>query len=131
MDRHPPSLYQAVLTEFVRQGYFAAHIRRVRLLYRDQRDVLVAELTRRAGANVTLDALDQGKHLVAYLREGVSDLALEGAARQRGIIVRAISRMYRKAPPRSGLILGFTGYPRETIGPAAGRLAAIINDDST
>lgn len=131
MDRHPPSLYQAVLTEFMRQGYFAAHIRRVRLLYRDQRDVLVAELTRRAGANVTLDALDQGKDLVAYLREGVSDLALEGAARQRGIIVRAISRMYRKAPPRSGLILGFTGYPRETIGPAAGRLAAIINDDST
>jgi GntR family transcriptional regulator/MocR family aminotransferase len=111
MARHPPSLYQAVLTEFMRQGSLAAHIRRVRLPYRDQRDVLVAELTRRAGANVRLDALDQGKHLVAYLREGLSDIALEGAARQRGIIVRAISRMSRKAPPRSGLILGFTGLP--------------------
>ena len=131
MDRHPPSLYQTVAAEFMRQGYFAAHIRRVRLLYRDQRDVLVAELTRRVGANVMLKAPDQGKHLVAYLGEGLSDIDLEHAAHQRGIIVRAINRMYKKAPPRSALILGFTGYPREMIVPAVARLAEVINERST
>ena len=38
VDRHPPSLGQAIAAEFMRQGHFAAHIRRVRLLAREQRD---------------------------------------------------------------------------------------------
>jgi GntR family transcriptional regulator/MocR family aminotransferase len=50
IDRHPPSLYQGVVAEFMRGGHFAAHLRRMRLLYREQRDVLVAELKRRVGA---------------------------------------------------------------------------------
>ena len=103
MDRHPPSLGQTVAAEFMRQGHFAGHIRRVRLAYRDQRDALVSELRRMAAAGVTVDAPDQGKHLIAYLDRGRSDVAVEEAALRRGVVARAISRMYRKAPPRSGL----------------------------
>src|SRR5206468_356171 len=40
IDRQPPSLHQAVVAEFMREGYFAAHIRRMRLMYREQRDAL-------------------------------------------------------------------------------------------
>jgi len=130
MDRHPPSLHQTVAAEFMRQGYFAAHIRRMRLLYRDQRDALVAELTRLAGADLLLEAPDQGMHLVAYLRDGLSDVDLEHAARQSGVIVRAVSRLYIAAPRRSALILGFTGYPRQTVLPAVGRLAQVIREQS-
>src|SRR6266851_1295605 len=45
-DRHPPTFPQILLTEFMRQGYFAAHIRRMRGFYRDARDALVSELRR-------------------------------------------------------------------------------------
>jgi hypothetical protein len=36
--------------------------------------------------------------------------------------------MYRKAPPRSGLLLGFTGYTIEAIVSAAASLAGIIGE---
>ena len=126
MDRQPSTLYQAVVAAFMEEGHFAAHIRRMRLLYRDQRDVLVAALKNRLGADVTVDAPDQGMHLVAYTRSGLSDIAIERSGRQHGVIVRAMSRLHVAAAPRSALVLGFSGYPRQTIIPAVERLAQVI-----
>jgi GntR family transcriptional regulator/MocR family aminotransferase len=60
MDRQPSTLHQTVVAEFMGQGYLAAHIRRMRLRYRNQRDLLVAELTRRIGADVAVQAPQQG-----------------------------------------------------------------------
>jgi GntR family transcriptional regulator/MocR family aminotransferase len=127
IDRQPPSLHQEVIAEFMRQGYFASHIRRMRLMYREQRDALAKSLARRAGSNVRIDLPDQGMHLIAYLGAGLSDIDVETAAERRGIVVRAMSRLYLAAPRRSALMLGFSGFPRQTIQPAAARLAEIIN----
>jgi len=126
MDRQPPSLHQAVVAEFMQQGHFAAHIRRMRQMYREQRDALAATLTRRAAGRLTVDVPDQGMHLVAHLEDGACDRDLEAKARRAGIVVRAISRFYRAAPPRPGLMLGFSGFPRPLIVPAAARLAALV-----
>ena len=65
-------------------------------------------------------------HLVALLRDGLSDIALEAALREHGMIVRTLSRMYLKAPPRQGFLLGFTGFPRQVIVPAVARLARVV-----
>jgi GntR family transcriptional regulator / MocR family aminotransferase len=126
MDRQPSTLCQAVVTEFMQEGHFAGHLRRMRVLYREQRDALASALVRRLGDDLTVDVPDQGMHLVAYMRKGVSDTAIERSAREAGVIVRATSRMYLKAPPRSGLMLGFSGYPRRTIEAGIARLAQAI-----
>jgi GntR family transcriptional regulator / MocR family aminotransferase len=126
MDRQPSTLCQAALTEFMQEGHFTGHIRRMRVLYREQRDALVSALVRRLGDHLTVDAPDQGMHLVAYTRKGFSDTAVERSAREAGVIVRATSRMYVKASPRSGLMLGFCGYPRRTIETAVARLAKAV-----
>jgi GntR family transcriptional regulator/MocR family aminotransferase len=126
MDRQPSTLCQAVVTEFMQQGHFAGHIRRMRVLYREQRDALVSALGRRLGDRLTVEAPDQGMHLVAYTSKGLLDTALERSAREAGVIVRATSRMYLKAPPRSGLMLGFSGYPRRTIDTAVARLSKAL-----
>ena len=110
----------------MQQGHFAAHIRRMRQLYREQRDALAETLTRRAAARLDVALPDQGMHLVAYLRDGSSDVAVEAAALRAGIVVRAISRFYRAARPRPGLMLGFSGFPRQLIVPAAARLATLV-----
>src|SRR5262244_3099475 len=125
-DRQPPTLHQAIVAEFMQQGHFAAHIRRMRQLYREQRDALAETLTRRAAARLDVALPDQGMHLVAYLRDGSSDVAVEAAALRAGIVVRAISRFHRAARPRPGLMLGFSGFPRQLIVPAAARLATLV-----
>lgn len=128
MDRQPSTLSQAVVTAFMEEGNFAAHIRRMRLKYRDQRDELVAALERRLGADLTVSAPDQGMHLVAFTRRGLSDVAIERAGRRHGVVVRAMSRLYLAAPPRSALVLGFSGHPRQTILPAVENLVRTVEE---
>jgi GntR family transcriptional regulator/MocR family aminotransferase len=123
MDRQPSSLCQAVVAAFMEEGHFAAHIRRMREIYRSQRDALVAALRRRLGDHLTVDPPDQGMHLVAYMRRGLSDVTVERAGREHGVIVGAMSRLYVEAPAQSALMLGFSGYPRQIIAPAIARLA--------
>ena len=130
MDRQPSTLSQAVVAAFMEEGHFAAHIRRMRLLYREQRDELVAALKTRLGTELTAEAPDQGMHLVAFARRGLSDLAIERAGREHGVIVRPMSRLYLAAPPRSALVLGFSGHPRRTIVPAVERLARAVEMQS-
>ena len=126
MDRQPSTLSQAVVADFMEEGHFAAHLRRMRLLYRDQRDELVGALRNQLGADLTVHAPDQGMHLVAFTRRGLSDAAIERAGRQHGVVVRPMSRLYLAAPPRSALVLGFSGHSRQTIGPAVERLARAV-----
>jgi GntR family transcriptional regulator/MocR family aminotransferase len=126
IDRQPATLQQAVVCDFMREGHFAAHIRRMRQLYREQRDALAETLMRRAADRLDVAVPDQGMHLVAYLCDGSSDIAIEAAAQRAGIVVRAISRFYRAARPRLGLMLGFSGFPRQLIIPSAARLAALV-----
>src|SRR5262249_5519688 len=45
MDITPPHLYQAVLTDFIREGHFARHIRRTRMLYHQRRNALINALS--------------------------------------------------------------------------------------
>jgi GntR family transcriptional regulator/MocR family aminotransferase len=126
LDRQPPSVDQAVLCEFMGEGYFSAHIRRMRIIYQQQRDALVASLARQLGEKVAISVPEQGIQLVAYLRDGASDVDLEAAAGRDGIVVRAISRLYMRPPKSQGLMLGFSGYPRQVIIPAAARLAQVV-----
>jgi len=123
IDRQPPTLQQAVVSEFMEQGHFAAHIRRIRQLYREQRDALAETLIRRGAGRLDVALPDQGMHLVAYLRDGSSDIEIEATAQRAGT---SISRFYRAARPRPGLMLGFSGFPRQLIVPAAVRLATLV-----
>ncbi|HVN36899.1 MAG TPA: PLP-dependent aminotransferase family protein [Myxococcota bacterium] len=129
MDRQPQSLLQLVLAEFMEQGHFAAHVRRMRLQYRDQRDALVSELVPRTGEPVRVEAPEQGMTLVAELPRGTRDEAVAAAALRAGVIARPLSGFYRKSEPRPGLLLGFTGHPRAEIATAVATLSRVIAEE--
>ena len=77
---------------------------------------------------------DVGKSLLvaglarAFTRRGLSDTDIERAGREHGVIVRAMSRLYVAAAPRSALVLGFSGHTRKTIVPAVERLAQTVGE---
>ncbi|HEX4098195.1 MAG TPA: PLP-dependent aminotransferase family protein [Caulobacteraceae bacterium] len=126
-DRQPPTLTQTVLSDFIAEGHLAAHFRRLRQLYRRAQDVVTGALAPAIEAvGGRLPAPDQGNHLVAWLPEGFDDVALERAARAEGVTCRALSRLYLQAPPRPGLMLGFTGFRPEQLQAPSERLAALI-----
>ena len=128
-DRQPSTLYQSVVAAFIAEGHFAAHVRRMRTLYREQRDLLVSTLRRRLGDAIDVQPPDQGLHLVAKLKGRLSDTAIERRAYERGVVARAMSRLYIDAPPQSALLLGFSGYPKHTIPTAVGKLAGAVRGE--
>jgi GntR family transcriptional regulator/MocR family aminotransferase len=65
-------------------------------------------------------------HLIAYLTEGRSDLEVEARAAAKGVLARAITPLYHDAPPRPGLLLGFTGFPAKAMDAGVARLASAL-----
>jgi GntR family transcriptional regulator/MocR family aminotransferase len=101
--------YQAVLTDFIREGHFARNIRRMRMLYMDRRRALVNAIQIQMGDMSKVIGAEAGMHLVALLPRGTNDVAVSRKAAQRGISAMPLSVCYSKAPTRGGLILGYGG----------------------
>lgn len=126
IDRLPSSLTQAILLAFIRSGEFAGHIRRRRQAYARQRDALVAALRARLGDHLEVPVPDQGMHLIALLKHRTDDVALEQRALEQGLVVRALTPLYRDAPRQAGFQLGFSGYTPEALEAGVDRLAALF-----
>ncbi len=108
-DIFSSTLYQAVLTDFIREGHFARHIRRMRMLYMDRRRTLVKAIHIQIGDMLEVIGAEAGMHLVALLPPGISDVAVSRKAAQNGISAMPLSICYLKPPTRGGLILGYGG----------------------
>ena len=114
-DIFSSTLYQAVLTDFIREGHFARHIRRMRMLYMDRRRALVKAIHIQMGDMFEMIGAEAGMHLVALLPLGTDDVAVSRKAAQRGISAMPLSSCYSKPPTRSGLILGYGGVTAHQI----------------
>jgi GntR family transcriptional regulator/MocR family aminotransferase len=106
VDLFPPTQNQAVLTEFIADGHYARHLRRMRLLYRERRSALVAALSEELG-DVGVHGAEAGMHLVVTLPPGVRDRAVAIRAAEAGLWVMPLSETYIGARKRHGFVLGF------------------------
>ena len=109
-DRHPPLLPQALVTSFMQRGFLTSHIQRMRQQYRIARDIVVDGIARSMGEYVEVEAPDYGIQLAIYFKRPICDVAVAEAALRQGVVVKAVSPHYLAAPPRSGLILGYSGF---------------------
>jgi GntR family transcriptional regulator/MocR family aminotransferase len=125
-DIFSSTLYQAVLTDFIREGHFARHIRRMRMLYMDRRRALVEGIYLQLADSLEVIGAEAGMHLVALLPRGTNDVAVSKQAAQRGISAIPLSSCYLKAPTRGGLILGYGGTNSQQIHEGVSKLRICI-----
>ena len=127
-DLFSPTLYQLALTDFLCDGHFGRHVRRMRVIYQGRRDALVEAIRRRLDGILTIVNADAGMHLTAWLPAGVDDREVVRHAAMRGISATALSSCYAGKPSRPGLVLGFGSVGEEAIVPAVESLARAIED---
>jgi GntR family transcriptional regulator/MocR family aminotransferase len=128
IDIFSPTLYQLVLTDFLQEGHFARHLRRMRSIYLERRNALVKSMEEYFGELLLPYNTDAGLHLSAFLPEGTNDCEVVRRAAERGINATALSTCYAGKMARSGLILGFGGADERRIKVAAETLGKIIGD---
>jgi GntR family transcriptional regulator/MocR family aminotransferase len=126
MDLSPAHLYQAVLNDFMREGHFARHIRRMRILYGERRTALVESIAKEFGSALQVLGAQAGMHLVVTLPKGFRDREVAGAGAQKRLWLWPLSSSYIGKAPRQGLVLGFGNIRPAQMPQAVGQLASVL-----
>ena len=127
-DIHTGLLDQAVLADFIAEGHFERHLRRMRREYHERLEALVRGAARHCRGALELRQVPSGLHAVADLA-GVDDARLCQEARARGVEVMPLSAYCfdRRGPATQGLVLGFGAIRPEFFDDGMRKLAAAID----
>jgi GntR family transcriptional regulator / MocR family aminotransferase len=125
-DIFSSTLYQLVLTDFIREGHFARHIRRMRMLYMERRTALVEAIRAEMGESLEIIGSEAGMHLTVLLPAGVDDVKISKAAAEAGISVNPLSSCYAGKAGRAGLILGYGGANERQIRDGVRKLRRLV-----
>lgn len=126
IDQHSPPLEQAVVADFIDEGHFARHVRRMRALYAERQAALVAVAADELGAFLDVPALDTGLHLVGWPSSGFAEHELAVAAASAGLEQMPLSWFGLEQPKKTGLILGYAPFAENELRRAAARFRQAI-----
>jgi len=125
MDLGPPTFHQEVLADFIEQGHFERHIRRMRVLYGKLRRVLVDWIRRELGGMVEVVGDEAGMHVTVFLKTGQRDVELAERAARQDLSLWPLSFSYL-GEPRQGFILGFCATTAQEIPVAVRKLRNLL-----
>lgn len=126
MDLSPPHFYQTVLTDFMNEGHFSRHIRKMRLIYSERRSKLVEALQSEFGSWLPVAGERAGMHLVVTLPKGLLDQEISVRAAGQGLWLWPLSPSYLGKSSRQGFILGFGTTKASEIPDAVQHLAGVL-----
>jgi GntR family transcriptional regulator/MocR family aminotransferase len=129
LDLFSPTLYQLALAEFLREGHFARHLRRMRGVYQRRRDALLAGLARHCGDQLTVHNADAGLHVAVLLAGRLDDREVVRRMAARGLTATPLSSCYAGPSGLSGLLLGFGGSTERRLADATRVLGEILRDE--
>jgi len=114
LDRHAPPLEQAVLADFIDEGHFARHVRRMRTLYAERQGVLVEAAARDLAGFMDVPPSESGLHLIGWLKGGLTGDRVAEAAASAGLEVVPTSMFAAGRLERDSVILGYAPFtPRQ------------------
>jgi GntR family transcriptional regulator/MocR family aminotransferase len=130
MNAGSPLLLQSALADFIGQGHFARHVKRMRALYAQRRVWIAHALEQAFGDRLMVELPPGGIQFAVQFAEDaqgpVDDVAVAARAREAGLAVLPLSIWYVSGHTRHtprGLVMGFANV---TDAADAGRLARTL-----
>lgn len=123
IDIHSPMLEQAVLADFMIEGHFTRHLRRMRTLYAERRSTL---LEAASALPFEIDSPEAGIHCIGWLSTGIDDRKLVNKAPEYDLNLTPVSSFSLEPLPRKGLLLGYGGFNIQEIKEGIQRLGALL-----
>lgn len=108
-----PYLFQASVADFMAEGHFSRHLKKMRLLYAERRAVTQRVFQQILGDRIRIDLQPGGLHMLAQLADHENDVLIDERARAAGLAMHPLSRWYIDARPRQGLLMGFANVTDE------------------
>ena len=129
MDTGGPSLAQAALVDFIREGHFERHLHRTRTRNASRRAAMLDAIERHLGSRAQVSGINAGLHLMLWLRDLPASRSreLRMRAARAGVGVYSIDPFYLNPPKTVGLLLGYASMPEKQIAEGIRRFAAVVN----
>jgi GntR family transcriptional regulator/MocR family aminotransferase len=125
-DIHTPVLEQAVLADFIRDGHFERHLRRMRVLYAERQAALVEAARSELDGVLELNPSGSGLHLIGWLAGHLDDQRVTREAANQGVDVWPLSLHSIHPYPRPALLLGYGALTEAEIHTGVERLAGAL-----
>jgi GntR family transcriptional regulator/MocR family aminotransferase len=129
MDTGGPTLTQAALVDFIREGHFERHLHRTRTRNSRRRAAMLDAIERHLGARAVVSGINAGLHLMLWLRDLPASRAreLQMRAARAGVGVYSVAPFYLNPPKQVGLLLGYASLPEKQITEGIRRFASVLN----
>jgi GntR family transcriptional regulator/MocR family aminotransferase len=127
-DVHTPSIDQAVLAEFMREGHLYRHLRKMRTRYAERAEALAEAADQEWRGLITLASAGAGLNVAGWLEAGAgrdTEVEMTQVATTAGFQMIPLGRYALKAQVRPGFLLGFGAYPPGLIRKAAAELGQV------
>jgi GntR family transcriptional regulator/MocR family aminotransferase len=121
-----PNALQDALAQFIDDGHFAAHIRKMTRVYRGRRDRLVPALSAAAGDALKITPPAGGMQLLAHLDPAWDDVELANRLAKAGVTARPLSRHFTGEITGRGLFLGFAAWNEQEIDAGADLIGRVL-----
>jgi GntR family transcriptional regulator/MocR family aminotransferase len=125
----PAAAVQRAVAEFLRQGCYLRHLRRMKRLYAARRERLLRCLGEMASDSVKMQAT-AGLAVVVSLPEFASDVDIALRALQFGLAPAPLSPWYMQSPRQQGLLLGVTNLNERRLPADCRRLLELARQHS-
>jgi GntR family transcriptional regulator / MocR family aminotransferase len=124
--RHAPLLDQAVLCDFITEGHFARHIRRMRELYAERLSAFLELAREHLSELLAIPNVEAGLQTVGWLGPGIRGTRVAAEADKCGVEVIPLSRYSKRHYRREGLILGFASVDLKELRRGVEQLARVL-----
>ena len=124
--RHAPLLEQLVLTDFITQGHFGRHLRRMREVYAERLSVLLEEARLRLAGLLEISSVEAGLQTAGWLSGRMNAESAATAAAKRNVDVTPLDRYSQGRVVPEGLQLGFAALDTKEIRRGVAELAIAL-----
>ena len=114
-DLHSATLEQQTLAEFITNGMYERHLRRLRRRNSARREALLEAIHEYLGNRVEVTGDGSGAHIVLWPAKRISEDAAIAKAASRGVGIYGISHCFLTRPSRTGLMLSYSRMNEEEI----------------
>lgn len=128
--RHAALPEQAVLCDFIAEGHFGRHLRRMREVYAERLSALLEGAREKLGGLLEISEIEAGLQTVGWLRKGIDGETATRAAAVRDVEVFPLSRYCRGRIAREGVQLGFAAVDEREIRRGVQELAIALEEES-
>ena len=126
LQRPGQMVIQAALADFIEEGHFASHIRRLRQTYGERRRLLQKSLACVAEVGARLSLVDSGLHLVVEFDRDCDDVRVAKMASEHDLKVYPLSAYGMGEKREKGLIIGYAYAATANITQYGNVLAEVI-----